>query len=136
MIFDLKFDREQIKKALEIVDSTFRLHLANIKRKQALMRRAKAEKEIASEQQRQASTFVPENPLEPGPEVETKAQPTFERKNGKLVRIVPPSSDAPIEHPVSLPPAVITKQLPFVEVHSKDSPKAPPLTRSLFPVKK
>lgn len=118
MIFELKYSRQDICAALEIEDSTFRYHLANIKRRQAQMRREKAERETETQQRRQAEKYLPET------------------KQDQPIPISSSENEPPPIRPVSRPPSIQTRS-PFVESDGtpipesgKDRPGS--LTRSIF----
>ncbi len=139
MIFDLKFGREEICAAMEIKDGTLRYHTANIKRKQAVMRVARANAEIKKEQQRQADTFMPDM-IQEEEIPETRRTVTHKSKGLKhptgsftraahnkvpLADSLSPASDAPILHPVSIPPK--RDASPFVDLSATVVREASPV---------
>lgn len=93
MIFDLKYDRASIRASLEIADPTFRYHMANIKRKQAVMRREKAERETVRQQARQVEKYLPETGATEAPVVETA--PTISQDIKSVLHPLPPSVPSP-----------------------------------------
>ncbi len=123
MIFDLHYERDEIKAALEIADPTFRCHIAKIKRKQAMFRKARAEQQIKQEQERLGAAYVP------GAAPEEEEDTVYNRTgpNGNSVRRTPHnltplkqlvslSSVAPISRPLSIPPVATVRTSPYTEI--------------------
>ncbi len=98
MIYDLKMGREQICKALEIVDSTFRMHKASIQRKQARMRLARANAATAQEQKRISERFLPEPDFSFSEPMET---PTIVPQGLTPMKGRLPPSQQPVRKPAS-----------------------------------
>lgn len=118
MIFELHYDREQIKAAMEIVDGTFRMHIAAIKRKQAVFRRMRAEEQIKVDQQRTNAKFLPEmeSPDYPA-DVEKRKTIPFERATLSKIKI----------------PRVAHNNQPLKDLVSSESADAPIPTKPSMP---
>lgn len=107
MIFELHYGRVEICAAMEIVDSTFRMHIAAIKRKQAVFRRIRAEEQIKRDQERTNEKFLPEMESPDFPVDIEKRSPTitFEHagtKKGTMTRTA--HNHLPLKELVSLEP--------------------------------
>lgn len=60
LVHDMKYEREEICRLLEIKDGTLRFHIAAIRRKQSKFREERAKKGVASDHQRAMDVSLPQ----------------------------------------------------------------------------